>query len=81
MWLLFCEETRVKFLFYDLEAAVEEIRNNQDLAWTLESIAVYDKIPVKAEGPNVILNQETGKVDKKFTRVSPVPLNRSGDTE
>jgi hypothetical protein len=81
MWLLFCAETGVKFLFYSLEAAVQEIEANQDLAWTLESIAIYDRFPIKAEGSNVILNQETGKVDKKFVRTAPVPLNRAGDTE
>jgi hypothetical protein len=81
MWLLWCQETGVKFLFHNLYSAVQEIEANQDLAWTLESIAIYDQKMEKIPDPNVILNQETGKVDKKFTRVSPVPLNRSGDME
>ena len=81
MWLLSCEKTGVKFLFHSLEAAVEQIARNRDLAWGLEEVAIFDYRPAKVEDPNVILNQETGKVDKKFVRTAPVPLNRAGDTE
>lgn len=83
MWLLSNEESGVKFLFWNIESAVTEIKNNRtEGPWTLEEIAIYDdKLTFKIPDPNVVLNTETGKVDKKVVRTAPVPLNRTGDVE
>ena len=77
MWLVTNNEGR-KQLCQTLAHVQLLIATNSQLVWTVKNVSVYTP---PNESPNVTLNLETGRVEKKKPIPSAMPLHRSGDTE